>query len=139
MVGLDVGNKTLLTDREVQQLAASPGPLSQFSAQVGKFMVENSKKYGFDGAAMYDPLAMGVAIDPTIVTTQLWRVDVETRGEFTRGETVANRGGYNEHYILSGDHYTIDRLEKVTPNTKVCVDVQPQRFLQMFVSRIRGK
>jgi hypothetical protein len=52
---------------------------------------------------------------------------------------VANRGGYNEHYVLSGDHYTIDQLAKVRPNTRVCVDVQPQRFLQMFVSRVKGK
>jgi inosine-uridine nucleoside N-ribohydrolase len=139
MVGLDVGNKTLMTDREVQELASSPGTLSRFAAQVGKFMVENSRKYGFEGAAMYDPLAVGVAIDPALVTTQLWRVDVETRGEFTRGETVANRGGYNEHYVLNGDHYTIDRLEKVKPNARVCVEVQPQRFLSMFVDRVKGK
>jgi inosine-uridine nucleoside N-ribohydrolase len=139
MVGLDVGNKTLLTDRHVQQLQSSPGPLAQFSAQVGKFMVTTGKKYGFEGAAMYDPLAMGAAIDPDVVTTQLMRIDVETRGEFTRGETVANREGYNEHYILAGDHYTIDRLEKLSPNSKVCVEVKPERFLEMFVSRIKGK
>jgi len=27
----------------------------------------------------------------------------------------------------------------VTPNAKVCVDVQAQRFLDLLVSRIRGK
>jgi len=139
MVGLDVGNKTLLTDRHVQQLQSSPGPLAQFSAQIGQFMVATSKKFGLDGAAMYDPLAMGVAIDPSIVTTRLMRVDVETRGEFTRGETVANRDGYNEHYVLQGDHYTIDQLEKLSPNSRVCVEVRPDRFLDLFVSRIRGK
>ena len=30
-------------------------------------------------------------------------------------------------------------LEKVEPNAKVCVEVQADRFLQMFVSRIKGK
>ncbi len=139
MVGLDVGNKTLLTDEHVRDLASSPRPLAQFSAQIGKFMVSTGKKYGMEGAAMYDPLAMGVAIDPGVVTTRLMRVDVETQGQFTRGETVANREGYNEHYVLEGDHYTIDRLEKLPANARVCVDVKPQRFLDMFVSRIKGK
>jgi len=66
-------------------------------------------------------------------------VDVETRGEFTRGETVANRHGYVEHNVPQGDHLTIDGLEKVSPNARVCTEVEADRFLQMFVSRIRGK
>ena len=40
---------------------------------------------------MYDPLAVATVIDPTLVTLQNMHVDVETKGEFTRGETVANR------------------------------------------------
>ena len=43
---------------------------------------------------MYDPLAVGVAIDSTLGKAPAMHVDVETRGEFTRGETVANRHGY---------------------------------------------
>jgi len=38
---------------------------------------------------MYDPLAVGVAIDSTLVKAPAMHVDVETRGEFTRG---GNRG-----------------------------------------------
>jgi inosine-uridine nucleoside N-ribohydrolase len=66
-------------------------------------------------------------------------VDVETRGDYTRGETVGNRSGYIERNVLNGDHYVIEGIDKVTPNTKVCVDVDADRFLQLFVSRIRGK
>ena len=139
MVGLDVGNKTLLSSKEVNALQAAPGPMSNFVATVGQFLLDLSRKYGFTGAAMYDPLAMGVALDPAIVTTEAMRVDVETRGQFTRGETVANRQGYLEHNVLEGDHYIISGLEKVEPNAKVCVDVKADRFLNMLVSRIKGK
>ena len=66
-------------------------------------------------------------------------VDVETRGEFTRGETVANRRGYVERNVLHGDHYIIEGADKVEPNAKVCTDVDAERFLQLFISRIRGK
>jgi inosine-uridine nucleoside N-ribohydrolase len=66
-------------------------------------------------------------------------VDVETRGEFTRGETVANRHNAVERNVLHGDRYIIEGLDKVEPNAKVCVEVDADRFLQLFVSRIRGK
>jgi inosine-uridine nucleoside N-ribohydrolase len=88
---------------------------------------------------MYDPLAVATAIDPSIVTLKEMHVDVETRGEFTRGETVANRMGYEETNVLHGDHYEIDGLTKLKPNAKVCTASDADRFLQLFVSRIKGK
>ncbi len=88
---------------------------------------------------MYDPLAVGVAIDSSLVTAPAMHVDVETRGEFTRGETVANRQGYVERNVLHGDRYVIEGIDKVEPNAKVCTEVDANRFLDMFVSRIKGK
>jgi inosine-uridine nucleoside N-ribohydrolase len=88
---------------------------------------------------MYDPLAVGVAVDATLVKAPAMHVDVETRGEFTRGETVANRRGAVERNVLHGDHYVIEGVDKVAANAKVCTEVDADRFLQMFVSRIKGK
>lgn len=139
MVGLDVGNKTLLGEQQIAQLQAAPGPMSDFVAQVGRFLVDLSRRFGMNGAPMYDPLAVGVTLDPTLVTTEAMRVDVETRGQFTRGETVANRSNSVERNVLHGDRYIIEGVDRVTPNAKVCVDVQAQRFLDLLVSRIRGK
>ena len=139
MVGLDVGNKTLMTDRQIEQLQAAPGPMSNFVAQVGRFLLDLSRRFGESGTPMYDPLAMGVTLDPTLVTTRAMRVDVETRGQFTRGETVANRSNMVERNVLHSDRYIIGGVDKVTPNAKVCVDVQAQRFLDLLVSRIGGK
>jgi inosine-uridine nucleoside N-ribohydrolase len=82
---------------------------------------------------------VGVAIDATLVKAPAMHVDVETRGEFTRGETVANRHGYVERNVLHGDRYVIEGADKVEPNAKVCTDVEAERFLQLFISRIRGK
>jgi len=33
----------------------------------------------------------------------------------------------------------IEGLDKVAPNAKVCIDVQADKFLELFVSRIQGK
>jgi inosine-uridine nucleoside N-ribohydrolase len=148
MVGLDVGDKTLLARKHLDHLARTHGPVNDFIYSVGNFLVTLSEKYGDSkGTPMYDPLAVGVAVDASLVTAPLMHVDVETRGEFTRGETVANRRGEIERNVLhhfpagSGelDRYIIEGLDKVEPNAKVCIDVQAEKFLQMFVSRIQGK
>jgi purine nucleosidase len=139
MVGLDVGDKTLLGQKQLEQLGRTHGPVNDFIYSVAKYLVELSAKFGSPGTPMYDPLAVGVAIDATLVKAPPLHVDVETRGEFTRGETVANRRGEIERNVLHGDHYVIEGLDKVTPNAKVCTDVEADRFLQLFVSRIQGK
>jgi inosine-uridine nucleoside N-ribohydrolase len=139
MVGLDVGDKTLLSQKQLDQLRSTHGPVNDFIYAVAKYLVDLSAKFGFAGTPMYDPLAVGVTIDPTLIKAPAMHVDVETRGEFTRGETVANRHGTVERNALHGDHYVIEGLDKVTPNAKVCVGVDPDRFLQLFVSRIQGK
>lgn len=139
MVGLDVGDKTLLGQRQLDQLAATHGPVNDFIYQVGRYLVNLSAQFNSPGTPMYDPLAVGVAIDATLVKAPAMRVDVETRGEFTRGETVANRRGSVERNVLHGDRYVIEGLDKIEPNAKVCVDVDADRFLQLFVARIRGK
>jgi inosine-uridine nucleoside N-ribohydrolase len=139
MVGLDVGDKTLFSQKYLDQLGQTHGPVNDFIYAVAKYLINLAAQFGSPGTPMYDPLAVGVAIDATLVKAPEMHVDVETRGEFTRGETVANRRGYVERNVLHGDHYVIEGADKVTPNAKVCVDVEADRFLQLFVARIKGK
>ena len=139
MVGLDVGDKTLFSQKYLDQLGQTHGPMNDFIYRIAHFLVDLSKQFGDTGTPMYDPLAVGVAIDATLVKAPLMHVDVETRGDFTRGETVANRHGLVERNVLHGDRFIIEGVDKVEPNAKVAVDVDADRFLQLFVSRIRGK
>jgi inosine-uridine nucleoside N-ribohydrolase len=139
MVGSDVGERTLITRKELTQLRSTHGPENDFIAQIVDFYVTRSEKSGWSGAAMYDPLAVAIAMDPTYGTLKDMHVDVETKGEFTRGETVANRTGYNENNVLHGDHYEIESLIPLKPNARVCLAADRDRFIQLFLSRIQGK
>ena len=139
MIGSDVGERTLMTRKYLSQLQASRGPESDFIFKLGDFYLTRSEKSGYSGAAMYDPLAVATVIDPTLVTLKEMHVDVETKGEFTRGETVANRMGSNENNVLHGDHYEIEGVVDLKPNAKVCLASDADRFLQLFISRIKGK
>jgi inosine-uridine nucleoside N-ribohydrolase len=139
MVGSDVGERTLITRKYLAELQASHGPQSDFIAKIADFYLTRSEKSGYSGAAMYDPLAVGIALDPTLGTLKEMHVDVETKGEFTRGETVANRMGSDENNVLHGDHYEIEGVTDLKPNARVCMASDADRFLQLFVSRIKGK
>jgi purine nucleosidase len=139
MVGSDVGERTLITRKDLSELRYSHGPQSDFIAKIATFYLDRSEKSGYTGAAMYDPLAVGIALDPTLGTLKEMHVDVETKGEFTRGETVANRMGSDENNVLHGDHYEIEGVIELKPNARVCVASDADRFLKLFVNRIRGK
>ena len=139
MVGSDVGERTLITRKYLAELQSSHGPESDFVAKIAACYLTRSEKSGYSGAAMYDPLAVGIAVDPTLGTLKEMHVDVESKGEFTRGETVANRMGSNENNVLHGDHYEIEGAVKLQPNARVCMASDAARFLELFVSRIKGK
>jgi inosine-uridine nucleoside N-ribohydrolase len=139
MVGSDVGERTLFTRKDLTDLQEQHGPETDFIAKLADFYVTRSEKSGYTGAAMYDPLAVATEIDPTLVTLKDMHVDVETKGEFTRGETVGNRMGYDEKNVLRGDHYEIDGLMPLRPNARVCTNADADRFVRLFISRIKGK
>jgi inosine-uridine nucleoside N-ribohydrolase len=82
---------------------------------------------------------VAVAFDPSLVTLKDMHIDVETRGEYTRGETVPNRNLENEKNVLHGDHYEIEGYDKLAANAKVAVASDAPRFLAMFISRVKGK
>jgi inosine-uridine nucleoside N-ribohydrolase len=139
MVGSDIGERTLMTRKQLAQIQSTHGPENDFVAKLGEFYLSRAEKNGYPGAAMYDPLAVGTVVDPTLVTLKEMHVDVETKGEFARGETVANRMGANEKNVLHGDHYVIEGYDYLKTNAKVCVASDADRFLQLFISRIKGK
>jgi inosine-uridine nucleoside N-ribohydrolase len=139
MVGSDVGERTLILRTHIAELQSAHTPESDFVAKLADFYVTRSEKSGYQGAAMYDPLAVGTVIDPTVITTKEMHVDVETKGEFTRGETIANRMGSNENNVLHGDHYEIEGAIDLKPNAKVALASDADKILKLFISRIKGK
>ena len=69
---------------------------------------------------LHDPLSASICIEPTIITTEKFHVDVETRGEITRGMTVVDRRDDPEY----------------TPNVDVGVAVETECFVRSFIDSI---
>src|SRR6202790_4815180 len=82
-----------LNEEDIAQVLGFKNELARFAIECNSRAREAYKEQtGEDGISLPDPVAMSVALDPTIGTQ--WSdhyVDVETRSELTRGMTVVDR------------------------------------------------
>ena len=75
-----------------------------------------------EAIALHDPLAVMVALDPSLVSGEETYVEVETRGEHTLGQTVADLRATREAR---------------EPPTLVCLDVDVARARSLFFETLR--
>jgi purine nucleosidase len=122
-IGLDVTRKTIIDESDVSaiasRIAGKPhgAKLTRFLEDASRFYFERMEKMlGKRIFTMHDPLALAVALDPTLVETRRAAVDVETTGRLTTGSTIVDwRGQWG-------------RLA----NTEVAVAVDAERFRRLF-------
>jgi purine nucleosidase len=132
-VGLDVTERVVLTPADLDAICGR-----EFDAPVVSFLREAVPYYmdfyaatrGLDGACMHDPLAVAVAIDTSLVTLHTTRVEVETDGRWTVGETVADLLGLRRAPWPVG--------WENDDNARVALDVDERAFTDRFVQRLRS-
>jgi purine nucleosidase/pyrimidine-specific ribonucleoside hydrolase len=123
VIPLDVTHQVMVMRKEMEYRAKRRA--SRAALAILKF-TESYMKYhldtqGFNGGYLHDPMAVGVAIDPSLVKTRNVHVDVEAKGAFTRGMTVTD---LREHHDPS--QTTVD----------VAVAIDRERFLKLFHDRL---
>lgn len=93
MVSMDVTMQTFLRPPQLAVLQASASPLARFVCAILPFYWDRySALMGREGCALHDPLALAIALDPTLVATMATLdVRVETESALTLGMTVADR------------------------------------------------
>ncbi|BDR54325.1 ribosylpyrimidine nucleosidase [Bombiscardovia apis] len=123
MVGLDVTLQTLLTTKETQQWRDLHTKAGDFLADMTDYYIRAYAKTApqLGGCGLHDPLAVAVAIDPSLITTLGVNLKVDLE-EPTRGRTIGDK----------------DRLNDPVKTTQVAVGVDKDRFLQEFMGRISG-
>jgi inosine-uridine nucleoside N-ribohydrolase len=123
LIPLDVTEQVVLRRPDVVRLARKG------SNGIGQFIEGMTKKYmqyhrtteGISGGYLHDPLAVGVAVSKTFIRCRDVHVEVETRGELTRGMTLAE---------LRLRH------EQKQPNARMAFEVKHDEFVRFFKSRV---
>jgi inosine-uridine nucleoside N-ribohydrolase len=111
MVGLDVTMKCILSEEQVESI-------QKRGLATTNLLSNMTEVWGGKRVILHDPLAVAVSFDPTLTKTQPRLVNVVTTGK-ARGFTLAS--------------------ENETQNTQVCIDVDFNRFVSMFMKRILKK
>lgn len=121
MVGLDVTLQTLLTTAETAVWRETGTEAGRILADMTDYYIRSYDVTAphLGGCGLHDPLAVGVAVDPSLVTTLAHNMKVDTE-EPTRGRTI-------------GDD---ERLNDPNKNTRVAVAVDVERFLGELMERI---
>jgi purine nucleosidase len=124
-VGWDISRKYATFDADQAADLRSVGRLGEFAVDIQAvltaFALEGTHLPGFD---LPDPIAMAVALDPSVATDVRFRnVEVETRGEFTRGATVVDHTGWTRREA----------------NVNVVVEASRDRFVALLKDRLRDR
>ena len=118
MVGLDVTTKCRLKPEQVDAIAAAGTPLMKLlTGFLRAWQGGNPQQM----PTLHDPLAVGVTADRSLVRLERMIIDLETRGDFTAGATVARRGPPEE---------------LARRGVQVAVGVDADRFLRHFLETL---
>ena len=122
MIGLGVTHQNYLLEADLAPLEKFNNERSGFVLQIMRFMMNAYHELGHDPpiCVLHDPLSAGVCVHPDLVRTERLHVDVETRGQFTRGMTVADRRP------RPGKEPTVD----------VALEVDAKRFVADFMEAL---
>lgn len=121
MVGLDVTTRTLLTTKETQQWRDLNTLAGEKFADIVDYYIDAYKVTSphLGGCALHDPLAVAVAVDPSLVETIKLNMKVDTKAPFA-GRTI-------------GDETRINEPAKFT---QAAVNVDKERFLNEFMTKL---
>lgn len=117
MSGLDVTHKAQMYIEEIEEIRGY-GKVSTFFAEMMDFYIKGSYKFGFDGCPLHDPCAMIYLLKPEIFKGKEALVNIETKGEFTTGMTVAD-------------------FRSPIKNTKILMDVNRKEFVKFIKGCIK--
>ena len=126
----------VLSEADIARVLGFNNELARFAIECNSRAREAYKEQtGEDGISLPDPVAMSIALDPTIGNQ--WSehyVDVETHSELTRGMTVVDR--LNVAADERNQAVWADALRKGS-KTKVCWTIDNQRWKEALFAALR--
>ena len=127
----------VLNENDIGRVQTLDNKVAHFAIECNSHARQAYKvQTGEDGICLPDPVAMAVALDPTIGT--LWSthyVDVETQSELTRGMTVVDR------LNVASDERNRDvwaQALRSGPNPKICWTIDAGRWKHALFSALRA-
>ena len=140
MVGLDVTLRAIFEARRYHLLAehvpARGDAVARFAYAILERYLAADLAAGLEGSPLHDPLAVAALVRPELLGCRAVRVDIETQGRFTAGQSVVNLAGVVEKVEDRGDHDDVGGLDRPVPNCEVALEVDTTAFVALFCERL---
>jgi len=118
-IGLQVTHTALVTPDIMNELSSWNTPFARLLVDLLKFYAGTyDAVFKFPSPPLHDPLAVAYVIAPELFTLDLMRVDIETRSDLTRGQTVCD----------------VYHLSKKTPNVHLAIRVDVPGFWKVMMA-----
>lgn len=113
-------------------------PFSHFTVDCNRIAMQvNMNWSGEPGLGLCDPIAMAVAIDPTICTRSSKHfVEIECDGLYTRGMTIVDQRNVARHDVPPVEMWRFHRAQS-EPKVAVCWEIDPLRWKELLYSLMR--
>lgn len=122
LIPLDLMRKVLFAPTDLLGVPVDGSPACRFLRQIVPFgIAATSNLYGIEGFHLKDVLGVVAVSLPALLRTRQMRVDVETRGELTRGMTVFDQRSW----------------EAGNPNVDVAIEVDTDQ-VRSYMGRVLG-
>lgn len=117
LVGLDVTQKVILTEDRILPIREKKTVLSKFITDICDYGIRFHKHSGqAEGMYLHDPLAVGLAMNPSLGVIEKLKLDVEIKGE-SRGRLYEDKAGADV-----GFYRTVDS----------------EKFLEIFLDKLKA-
>ncbi len=129
--------ESVLDEADITRIQGFNNPVARFAIECNSRAREAYKEQtGEDGISLPDPVAMSIALDPTVgIQWSEHYVDVETRSELTRGMTVVDR--LNVAADERNQAVWADVLRQGR-KAKVCWTIDTKRWKEALFSALRS-
>ena len=129
-IGLDITNdpETLLTQGDLEKIRRADTTAARTAMRITERLLGfNEKRTGHRAMAIHDAVAVSYLICPNLFTVKEYRVSIETKGEFTVGQTVTDKriGILDVGPGISGS------------SAHICTRVKGRELIDFIVNRIR--
>lgn len=117
MCGLDVTEKAIVYPDDEKKIRAIGNQVSTIVADWLAFFFKHHEQLGWSGSPLHDPCAVAVLLKPEIFTIKDLYVQVDTKGQYTRGATIPDWHG----------------TSKQQPNVRAVLGVDREGFVDLLV------
>lgn len=123
MCGLDVTERAVVYPEDGKKIRSVGNQVSTIVADWLDFFFKHHKELGWNGSPLHDPCAVAVLLKPEIFEIKEAYVQIDTKGQYTRGATVADFNG-----LLTGKPC----------NVQAVVNIDRLAFVDLLVESCRS-